>query len=255
MPKLEFLDVSVQFQLRRTKQWVTALHEIRFEIPVGQFVAIVGPSGCGKTTLLNLAAGLVPPTSGKLLIDGQLITGTHRDCAMVFQSAALMPWRTVLANVIYGLELQGCHLSTAKSRARYFIELVGLQGFEESFPHELSGGMKQRVNLARALAVEPNLLLFDEPLSALDAQSREYMQGEIQRIWLQTRNTAIYVTHQINEAIFLADRVLVMTSRPGQISDDIQIDFPRPRTRDIKRDSQFLEIEDNVWQQLQPYLH
>ncbi|MBE9030671.1 ABC transporter ATP-binding protein [filamentous cyanobacterium LEGE 11480] len=252
MPKLDVCNVSQEYQQKRHSQPVPALQEINFSIEAGRFVAIVGPSGCGKTTLLNLIAGLRSPTSGQISWNEQVIRQPGHDCAMVFQSPALLPWRTIVDNVIYGLEIKGCHRQTARQRAQYFIDLVGLQGFEESFPHELSGGMQQRVNLARALAISPSLLLLDEPLSALDAQSREYMQGEIQRIWLETGNTALYVTHQISEAIFLADQVIVMSPRPGQIRSVIPIPFARPRPLSLKRQPDFLAIEDKIWQLLMP---
>jgi NitT/TauT family transport system ATP-binding protein len=172
---------------------------------------------------------------------------------MVFQSAALLPWRTVLGNVSYGLELQGVTRSQARFQAQHFIELVGLHGFEESFPRELSGGMQQRVNLARALAVEPELLLMDEPLGALDAQTRDYMQNELQRIWMQTRHGAILVTHQIREAVYLADRVAVLSGRPGQVIAIIPIQLPRPRTVSTLRDTRFRDLEAQISQLLEPH--
>lgn len=169
---------------------------------------------------------------------------------MVFQAPALLPWRTVRANVAYGLELHGLGRQEAQRRAQPLIELVGLHGFEENYPRELSGGMQQRVNLARALAVQPQLLLLDEPLSALDAQTRELMQVELQRIWLEQRCSALYVTHQIDEAIFLADKVVVMSARPGQIQQVIPIDFPRPRPLTIKRHPTFVALTEQIWQLL-----
>ena len=166
---------------------------------------------------------------------------------MVFQTPSLLPWRTVIANVAYGLELHGYRRPEAAARARSYVELVGLGGFAESYPHELSGGMQQRANLARALAVQPRVLLFDEPLSALDAQTREHMQGELQRIWLQSRTTTVYVTHQISEALFLADRVIVMTPSPGRIKEVLPISFPRPRPLRLQRSEPFRQLEDRVW--------
>jgi NitT/TauT family transport system ATP-binding protein len=251
MAKLEARNISVEYSMKRTQQQVTALQGFDLSIEEGQFTAIVGPSGCGKTTFLNVIAGLLPLKSGRVLLNGQEIKGPGQDRAMVFQSAALMPWRTVMGNVIYGLELQGYNRVEACTRAQSFIDLVGLSGFEESFPRELSGGMQQRVNLARALTIEPELLLLDEPLAALDAQTREYMQFELQRIWLQTKNTAIYVTHQINEAIYLADKVVVMSARPGQVKEIIPIDLPRPRSLHTKRQPKFAELEEHIWSLLQ----
>lgn len=251
MAKLEAQSIAVEYLLKRTGQRVLAVQEVSFKIEEGQFVTMVGPSGCGKTTLLNAIAGLLKVTSGQILLDGRVIRGPAFDRAMVFQSASLMPWRTVIGNITYGLELQGFPKSEGRARAKKYINLVGLQGFEESFPRELSGGMRQRVNLARALTVEPELLLLDEPLAALDAQTREYMQFELQRIWWETRNTALYVTHQISEAIYLADQVLVMSARPGYVKEVVFIDLPRPRSLRVKRDPSFVELEDQIWNLIQ----
>lgn len=233
--------------MQRSQQWLPALDHIDLCIESGEFVALIGPSGCGKTTLLNLIAGLLPITQGHITLDRKSLAGPGRERAMVFQNPALLPWRTVLANVTYGLELQGCPQLVARQRGQRLIKLVGLQGFEESYPRELSGGMQQRVNLARALAVEPSLLLLDEPLAALDAQTRLVMQAELQRIWLETRHTALYVTHQIDEAIFLADKVVVMTPRPGRIKAVLPVDLPRPRTWQSKQQAPFRELEERIW--------
>jgi NitT/TauT family transport system ATP-binding protein len=250
--KLEARHVSVDYLMTRTQRPVQALRGVSLCVEAGEFVAIVGPSGCGKTTLLKVIAGLVPPNTGFVYLNGAPVTGPGRERAMVFQSAALMPWRTVLGNVSYGLELQGSSWAQARKQARRFIDLVGLRGFEESFPRELSGGMQQRANLARAIAVEPELLLLDEPLAALDAQTREYMQNELQRIWMQTRHSAVLVTHQIQEAIYLADRVAVMSGRPGHIKAVIPIDLPRPRSVLTLQDPRFHALEDQIRKLLQP---
>ncbi len=223
-----------------------ALDGLTFTVERGEFIALVGPSGCGKTSLLNVVAGLLPLTAGELLLNGEPIQGPGADRAMVFQSPALLPWRTVLGNVGYGLELQGVRRADAQRRALPFIELVGLRDFEACYPRELSGGMQQRVNLARALAIEPALLLFDEPLAALDAQTRENMQTELERLWLRDQPTALFVTHQINEAIFLADRVLVMAERPGRILTEVPVDLPRPRPPRCRRLPYFIELEDYI---------
>jgi NitT/TauT family transport system ATP-binding protein len=247
MARLDVERLTVDYTMRRTGETLTAVHEISFAVASGEFVAIVGPSGCGKTTILNAVAGIISWQSGRILIDNELIRGPGRNRAMVFQSPALFPWRTVTGNVNYGLELHGWPRSEAQARVRTCIDLVGLQGFEDSFPAELSGGMQQRANLARALAVRPEVLLFDEPLSALDAQTREYMQAELQRIWLQEQTTAVYVTHSISEAVFLADRVLVMSDTPGRIKAVVDIPFERPRPLKLRRTAAFVEMESQIW--------
>jgi NitT/TauT family transport system ATP-binding protein len=214
----------------------------------GEFVAIVGPSGCGKTTLLNIIAGLLTYDDGSVSIDGAAIRGPGVNRAVVFQHPSLLPWRTIAGNVRYGMELQKRFDDAAmRERTDRFITLVGLAGFERHYPSELSGGMQQRVNLARALASDPAVLLMDEPFAALDAQTREHMQLELLKIWSQARKTVIFITHQINEAIYLADRVAVMSARPGRLKAIFEIPFPRPRTLALKRDPKFLEIEDRIW--------
>lgn len=233
--------------MKRTQETLTALERVSLRVEVGEFVCLVGPSGCGKTTFLNVVAGLVPASEGSVALDGSEITGPGRDRGLVFQSPALFPWRTVRQNVAYGLEMQGAPSRDLHRRTQAFIDLVGLQGFEESYPNELSGGMQQRVNLARALAIQPQLLLLDEPLAELDALTREQMQLELQRIWQETRHTALFVTHQIDEAIFLADRVLVFSARPGRIRTDLPIPFPRPRDLSIKRSPEFSAIAGQIW--------
>lgn len=253
MAKLEIRNLSTAYTMKRTQQTITALQAFDLTVETGEFVAIVGPSGCGKTTLLNQIAGLWPITHGEIRLDGHPVQGPGRERAMVFQAPALLPWRTVQANVAYGLELQGYPRREVRTRVQRFIDLVGLRGFEESYPRELSGGMQQRVNLARALAVEPALLLLDEPLAAVDAQTREVLQLELQRIWLATQHSALYVTHQIDEAIFLADKVVVMAPRPGRIQAIMHIDFPRPRPSSLKRHAAFVQLTEDIWQLLQRY--
>jgi len=245
--RLEARKVCVEYQMRRSQERVSALQDVNFIIESGKFCAIIGPSGCGKTSLLNVIAGLQTTTQGDFLLDGQPIQGPGRNRAMVFQSAALLPWRTILRNVTYGLELQ--HYPPAQSRdiASELIQLVGLKGFEESYPRELSGGMQQRVNLARALATSPDILLMDEPLAGLDAQMRELMQAEIQRIWLQAQKTTVYVTHLIDEAVFLADEVIVLTARPGTVRTVVPIDLPRPRPLVIKHSDRFHHLQSMLW--------
>ncbi len=247
MIKLKAENISVEFFIQRTQVSFLAIQDVSFEIATGKFITIVGASGCGKSTLLNVIAGLLPISAGRILLDGHEITGTYRDCAMVFQSPALMPWRSVMGNTIYGLELQGLSRKLSHPRGQKIINLLGLHGFEDRFPHELSGGMQQRVNLARALATEPSLLLLDEPLSSLDALTREAMQLELQNIWQQTESTFVYVTHQIDEAIYLADRVMVMSKSPSCIKEIIDINFPRPRSPEIKHQPHFNHLEQHIW--------
>ncbi len=241
-------DLTVTFETPR--QTFTALSGVNLSVRDGEFVAIVGPSGCGKSTLLNAVMGLLPQSSGTIIAAGRPVNGPAHDRATVFQEPRLLPWRTVLRNVSLSLEAQGVKTSEAKRRAALEVRRVGLEGFENFFPGQLSGGMQQRVNLARALAVSPALLLLDEPFAALDAQTREQMQSELLRIWQQSRSTTLFVTHQIDEAIFLADRVLVLSSRPGKISREFKIELERPRALTIKRTSQFHDYEDALWAEI-----
>jgi NitT/TauT family transport system ATP-binding protein len=247
--KFEARDLVITYE--RNEVETLAVKGLNLQIRAGEFVCIVGPSGCGKTTFLNVVSGLLNPRAGEVLLDGRPFVGPGRERGQVFQSPNLLPWRTVLGNVSYSLELQGVPRSEREHRAMSYIKLVGLAGFERHFPRELSGGMQQRVNLARALVAEPQVLLLDEPFAALDAQTREFMQKELLRIWQETRNTTIFITHQINEAIYLADRVLVMTARPGRIKEVVPIDLPRPRTLGIKREAQFLAYEEQIWQMIE----
>jgi NitT/TauT family transport system ATP-binding protein len=243
---IEIHNLEVRYASAATGAPLTALQACDLVVPRGQFVAIVGSSGCGKTTLLNVLAGLQPHHDGTADFEGRAIDGPSRERAMVFQSPALLPWRTVHANIGYGLELQGASQEVIEQRVVRYLRMVGLAGFEKSYPRELSGGMQQRVNLARALAVEPQLLLLDEPFSALDALTREAMQGELQSIWMQTGTTAVLVTHQIDEAVFLADRVLVMSRRPGRMVDDVAVNLPRPRPAHVKRTAAFNALCERI---------
>jgi NitT/TauT family transport system ATP-binding protein len=245
--KLDAKDVVIEYYTPRTGRRVLAVDHLNLQIHEGEFLAICGPSGCGKTTFLNAVDGLLPINGGEIRLDGNLITKPGHDRAMVFQNASLLPWRTVSKNVAYGLELRGQSGKDAKERVAHYVSLVGLEGFEDAYPHELSGGMQQRANLARALAANPEILLMDEPFAALDAQTREFMQQELLKIWNQTRKTVLFITHQIDEAIFLADRVVVMSARPGRIKAIFDIDIPRPRTLHVKRDPSFLKFLDEVW--------
>jgi NitT/TauT family transport system ATP-binding protein len=223
-----------------------AVSSANLEIARGTFVTIVGPSGCGKSSLLLAIAGLVQPAGGRVLVNGKPVTGPGRDRAVVFQDFALMPWRTVLENVRFGLELQRWSGEDLTVRARRFVELVGLKGFEHYHPHQLSGGMRQRVGIARALAVDPEILLLDEPFGSLDAQTRDEMGSELLTIWEQNKKTAVFVTHGIDEAIFLADRVVVMAKNPGRITEIITVDLPRPRTIETMDSKLFIEYRRRI---------
>src|SRR5438477_3531437 len=248
MVKLSIEHLSKHYWFEREDREVLAVNDVSLAVEDGEFLAIVGPSGCGKTTLLNIVAGLLPYEDGIVSIDGKRVSGPGVDRAVVFQHASLLPWRTIAGNVRYGMELQKrFDEATMKERTDYFIKLVGLSGFERHYPSELSGGMQQRVNLARALAADPVVLLMDEPFAALDAQTREFMQSELLKIWAEARKTVLFITHQINEAVYLADRVAVMSPRPGSLKKVFTIPFGRPRKLSLKRDPKFLEIEDQIW--------
>jgi len=249
--KLQATGLRHEYYQPRTGGRLLALDNINLHVEDGEFVSIVGPSGCGKTTFINLCDGLLKPTAGKIDIDGKQVTGPGTDRGMVFQDSCLMPWRTVFKNVIFGLECQRLDDAEGQERARKFIKLVGLQGFEDHYPHELSGGMQQRCNLARALTVDPKILIMDEPFAALDAQTREIMQSELLRIWREAKKTVLFITHQINEAIYLADRVVIFGARPGKVKQTIKIDLPRPRALSLKRDPRFLDLENRVWEQIE----
>jgi NitT/TauT family transport system ATP-binding protein len=250
-PLLHAEGVSKVYTRARTGQELSALEEVSLSVETGQFVTIVGPSGCGKSTFLNMVDGLIAPTTGEIRVAGKTVVGPGHDRAMVFQDSSLLPWYTVLRNVSYGLECQGTPAREASRAAQRYVELVGLRGFEHHFPHELSGGMQQRVNLARALAVDPDLLLMDEPFAALDPQTREMMQGELLRIWNETRKTVLFITHAISEAIYLSDRVIVMSARPGRIIADIPVDIPRPRPLAAKRSEEVVAYERQIWSLLE----
>jgi NitT/TauT family transport system ATP-binding protein len=224
-----------------------ALRGISLEVERGGFISLVGPSGCGKTTLLRIVAGLEDASAGDVLIDGKAVRGPGGDRGFVFQSDNLLPWRTVLANAMIGPEVAGRDDAAVRRRTLDLLKLVGLEGFESYFPRQLSGGMRQRVNLARALAIDPDILLMDEPFSALDAQTREIMQTELMRIWEQGRKTVLFVTHQIDEAVFLSDRVLVLARRPGRLQESLDIDLPRPRALAVKRTPEFSRYVDRIW--------
>ncbi len=249
--RLEAQNVWVEYFIARTRERFVALKEVNLRVEDGEFVSFLGPSGCGKTTMLNAIDGLKKVTRGEIRIDGRAVTKPGKDRAVVFQSPALLPWRTVLGNVVYGLELQGVPGATARGRSRDLLKLVGLEGFEDRYPNELSGGMQQRVNIARALATDPEILLLDEPFANLDAQTREFMQAELLRVWAATHKTAIFVTHNIVESVYLSDRVVVFTARPGRIKEIVNIDLPRPRPLKIKRSPEFLEYEEHLWSLLQ----
>ncbi len=239
--------LGIEYWVPRLARRVPAVDGVDFDVQAGEFVSLVGPSGCGKTSILNAVAGLLPQFTGRVFVLGRPVAGPGRDRALVFQQPALLPWRTVLANVTYGLECHRVGRAEAQRRALTLIQLVGLGGFERNYPHELSGGMQQRVNLARALAVDPDVLLMDEPFAALDAQTREYMQGELTRIWAIKRKTVLFITHQIDEAVYLSDRVIVLSGRPARVKKVVDVTLPRPRSLATKRTDDFLEFERQVW--------
>ena len=243
MIQLEGVHKIFQTQRRDT---VTALEDINLTVNENEFVTIVGPSGCGKSTLLKLVAGLAPVTRGTIRIHGKPVSGPFPDVGFVFQQPVLLPWRNVLDNVLFSIEMLGLNQKDYRRRALELLELAGLSGFENKYPRELSGGMQQRVSICRALIHDPSLLLMDEPFGALDAMTREEMSIELLRIWEERRKTILFVTHSIPEAILLGDRVVVMTPRPGRIARVLEIDLPRPRDLDLEFTGEFRRYSDEV---------
>jgi NitT/TauT family transport system ATP-binding protein len=256
--KLQIDHVSKEFSVRDTSgqgrggsRQLLAVDDVELQINDGEFLVIVGPSGCGKSTLLDMLAGLTPPSRGQILIDGKPITAPGPDRGIVFQQYALLPWRTARENVEFGLEAVGAGKRERRERAREFLDLVGLDDFADSYPHQLSGGMKQRVAIARSLATDPELLIMDEPFGALDALTREALQSQLARIWERTGKTIVFVTHGIDEAVYLGQRVAVMSARPGRIKAVIDIPLKSDEAvADLRADPYFGRLGQLVWQEL-----
>jgi len=255
VPKISFENVSKTFPIRHGSDahndgaaTFTALQHINLTVAAGEFLVVVGPSGCGKSTLLDITAGLTAPTAGIARLDGKPITGPGLDRAVVFQQYALLPWRTARGNIELSLEAEGIPRRERTERARQFLDLVGLLRFENRYPHELSGGMKQRVAIARSLAHDPAVLLMDEPFAALDAQTRESLQGQLRQIWEKSGKTVIFITHGIEEAVYLGQRVCVMTSRPGRIKRVVDIPLgARADESDIRASQDFVRLRHDIW--------
>ncbi|MHA6631630.1 ABC transporter ATP-binding protein [Pseudonocardia sichuanensis] len=242
-------DVAVTYDTK-DGAGVEAVRSASGHIPDGTFVSVIGPSGCGKSTLLDVVGGLLKPRRGQVVIDGEPVTGPRRDTATVFQDDSTLHWRTVLSNVAFGLEIAGVGRKERESAARDIIKLVGLGGFENRHPRELSGGMRQRVAIARALVVDPRILLMDEPFGALDQQTRMFMGRELLRVWDETRKSVLFVTHDIQEAVYLSDEVWVMSARPSTIKDKVVVDLERPRGPDTMNSPRFHELTSRVWETL-----
>ena len=249
--KVSIRNVVKKYDTRNGE--MIALNGANLDIMENEFICVIGPSGCGKSTLLNIIAGLLEPTSGEVIVDGHKGTGVDR--GVVFQQYALFPWLTVKKNVQFGLKLQGKSQAEMDAIAEKYIKMVGLEKFIDSYPKELSGGMKQRVAIARAYAVNPSVLLMDEPFGALDAQTRTQLQTELLKTWESERKTCFFITHDVDEAIILAQRVIVMSARPGRIKDIVDIDIPYPRDQETKMSPRFMELKNHIWSQVyQEYL-
>ena len=249
-PKLSLHDVSVAYATNSGKR-LTALNNINLQVQAGEFLCIVGPSGCGKSTLLHLIAGLQQQNSGEILVENAPVKGPGTDRILIFQELGLFPWLTVGQNVAFGMKMAGVSKSAREAKVREYLRLVHLQQFKDSYTHQLSGGMRQRVALARALAIEPEILLMDEPFAALDAQTRDLLHDELERIWCETRSTVIFVTHNVREAVRLGDRIVLLTSRPGQLKREYKIDLPRPRhLEDVHVASSAREILDDLREEI-----
>jgi NitT/TauT family transport system ATP-binding protein len=246
--RIEITDLGVAFGQNGRR--VEAVRRFTLMTTPGEFVALLGPSGCGKTTVLNAVAGFVAPTSGRVTVDGVLVTEPGADRGMVFQQHSLFPWKTVLANVEFGLKMRGIGARERAAQARDYLSLVGLTGFERAYPGELSGGMQQRVGIARVLVNRPRVMLMDEPFGALDAQTRLAMQELLLGVWREVRTTVLFVTHDVDEALFLADRVAVMTARPGQIRDVLPVKLARPRPAEVIATPEFMALKARVLAQV-----
>ena len=248
LTKLKIDNVVKEYVGNKGK--TVALNGVSLDIKENEFICVVGPSGCGKSTLLNIIAGLLEPTSGAVYLDGKKIEGTGVERGVVFQGYALFPWRTVLKNVMFGLEMKRMPKAEAEQIAMKYIKSVGLEGFEHAYPKELSGGMRQRVAIARAYAADPEVLLLDEPFGALDAQTRVQLQSELLNTWEHEKKTCFFITHDVDEAIILAQRVIIMSARPGRIKRIVDIDIPYPRTQATKTDPRFLELKTEIWNEV-----
>ena len=248
LTKLKIDNVVKEYVGNKGK--TVALNGVSLDIKENEFICVVGPSGCGKSTLLNIIAGLLEPTSGAVYLDGKKIEGTGVERGVVFQGYALFPWRTVLKNVMFGLEMKRMPKDQAEKIAKKYIKAVGLEGFEHAYPKELSGGMRQRVAIARAYAADPEVLLLDEPFGALDAQTRVQLQSELLSTWEHEKKTCFFITHDVDEAIILAQRVIIMSARPGRIKKIVDIDIPYPRTQATKTDPRFLELKTEIWNEV-----
>lgn len=246
---IEINDLTKIFETK--KEQVTALQNVNLTVKEGEFVVLVGASGCGKTTLINTIAGFEKPTNGEVLLHGEPVTGIDPRCGMVFQQYALFDWKTVINNVDFGLKMKGMKLKQRREIAQQYIDMVGLQGFENAYPSQLSGGMKQRVSLARTLANNPEIMLLDEPFAALDAMTRQVLQEELIRIYRESKKTILFITHSIDEALLLSTRVAVMTSRPGRIKQFLENDLPWPRDADVQLLPRYQELKSEVWSTVQ----
>jgi NitT/TauT family transport system ATP-binding protein len=248
-PKLSVDDIHKTFfkPVKNDVVGIPALGGVSLAVGQGDFVSVIGPSGCGKSTLLRIIDGLIQPDQGRVLVDGRVVDRPGPDRAVVFQYFGLYPWRSVLRNVEFGLELRGMPQQQRREIALSNIALVGLRGFENHFPHELSGGMRQRVGFARALALNPDIILMDEPFSSVDEQTRELLQEQLLDVWRETRKTVLFITHSIDEAVYMANRVVVMAARPGRVVEDINVDLPQPRTGGVRTLPRFGEIRAHAW--------
>jgi len=246
---IEIQNISKVFSTRDGE--VVALKELNFSIREGEFLVIVGASGCGKTTLLDLIAGFTRPTTGSILLRGEEVTGVNPQCGMIFQQYALFPWKTVQENVEFGLKMKRVPKKERARIATEFIELVRLQGFENAYPKALSGGMKQRVSIARALANDPEVMLLDEPFAALDAMTRQVLQEQLAKIYEKHRKTIVFITHSIDEALLLSSRIIIMTARPGRLAQDIVNDLPYPRNASVQLSERYTELKKEIWNTVQ----